>query len=410
MIMNMMVACVLGTILSLFVAYLYVYHRDWMDRVFGRGKRGKWGDTFSKLVDEKRQGFGGSSGDSSDSAREGMKSGQGRGQGTRPQLLGILDALDDREGINSTKLIEDWQKYASAIYLGGQKELAPITSLWERSSFHSLSLSFFKRLAVELLDQQAVFRNIADKDLREIATFNRLVVAVATLLLLMEDAEKGSRTITKSLIKNQSHEKKVFLAIEYWVFLKTGAAKNALLKQILNEAHPVGQRLGSLSYSKRVRLCVLAISADFSQVPDPKSLLASFVRVVDELALDEQKFRETEREQAQKKHRKEHRKEQDKKNKNSSKGGENSHSSRQSNNSGSTRMQTYLAVLGVSNGSDFKAVRKAYKKLAMEKHPDRLMSSSPSEAQLKRAHEEFLKIQEAYQYLEKNMSDGKKAA
>lgn len=397
MIINMMVACVLGTIISLIFAYLYVYRRDWMDRVFGRGKRGKWGDTFSSLVDEKRKGFGGSSSSSGDSERKGMKTGEGRSSGVRPQLLTVLESLDDREGVNSTKLINDWQKYATQIYQGGKSELAPITKLWERSSFQTLSVSFFKRLAVELLDQQAIFRNIADKDLRDIQSFNRLVVAVATLLLLMEDSEKGSRTITKSLIKNQSHEKRVFLAIEYWVFLKTGAAKNALLKQILKDNHSIGQRLGSLSYSKRVRLSMLAINSDFAQIPDPKTLLASFVRVVDELAVDEQKFHDSEREQASKK-------ENQKKNKKKKEEAKTKVSS------GSTRLQGYLKVLGVETGADFKAVRKAYKKLAMEKHPDRLMSSSPTEAQLKRAHEDFLKIQEAYQYLEKNMSESKKAA
>lgn len=390
MIMNMMVACILGTIVSLIVAYLYVYHRDWMERVFGRGKRAKWGDTFSKLVDEKRQGFGAGKDSGEDSPRQGMKTGEGRAGGVKPQLLHILDTLDG----SSPALIEQWRKYAGEIYQGGPKELSPLAKLWERSNFHSLSVSFFKRLAVELLDQQAIFVNLADKNLRDIQSFNRLVVAVATLLLLMEDAEKGSRTITKALIKNQAHEKRVFLAIEYWIFLKTGAAKNALLKQLLKENHPIGQRIGSLSFSKRVRLCVTAISSDYSQIPEPKSLLASFVRIIDEFTLDESKFRQSEREQAEKK----------------SKSQNKQKAKASSASSADTKMQRHLSVLGLSSGADFKDVRKAYKKLAMQKHPDRLMSSAPSEAQLKHAHEEFLKIQEAYHYLEKNMGGGKKAA
>lgn len=55
-------------------------------------------------------------------------------------------------------------------------------------------------------------------------------------------------------------------------------------------------------------------------------------------------------------------------------------------------MQEYYRVLGVSRDSTLDEIKKAYKKLALEFHPDRNNGDS----------EQFLQIQEAYDYLDKH--------
>lgn len=389
MLFNMMVASALGTLISLCIAYLYVYRREWMDRLFPGSRSSDWGRVFSRLVGENKQKLGAQD----EGKRTGASVGASRSSRQRPQWIVELEGLAQKgDSPNSAKLISQWESYAQDIYVGGPKELKPIFKEWERTKASALSGSFFKRLMIELLEQKAGYRNASAFKLREINDFNRLVVAVASLLLLIEDAEKGSRSLTRSLIKNQASERRVFLAIEYWLFLKTGAAKNALLAQLLKPNHRVGQRISSLSYQKRVRLCLMALTTDWGQLPDQKSLLASFVKVIDEIASEEVKQESAKREQKQN-HKQEKKRE---------------HKTAKP--STLTKKEEYLLRLGLSVTSDFKSVRKAYKKLAMEKHPDRLMASSPSEMELKRAHVEFLKIQEAYHYLEKNMGDHKKSA
>jgi len=396
----MMVASALGTIISLCIAYLYVYRRELFDRFFPGRKRGGWGDAFDGLIKDKKQGLGASD---DSGKRSGMGVGESRVASTKSQLVKELEAmLSSHESGNSDKLIKAWLGYVSDIYRGGASELRPISKEWDRTKSSPLSPAFFKRIMIELFEQRAIFKVVSKQQLMEISTFNRLVVAVATLLLLMEDAQKGSRTLSRSLIKNQAHEKRVFLAIEYWVFLKTGASKNSLLAQLLKENHPVGRRLSSISYSKRVRLCLSTLTTEWAQVPDQKGLLASFVRVMDELASEEAKFktRQSEEQRSKEKSREKARERARHKEK----------SQKRPRASSGSKREEYLSRLGLSNTSDFKSVRKAYMKLAMEKHPDRLMGSSPSEIEMKRAHEEFLKIQEAYQFLEKSMNGPKKAA
>lgn len=61
----------------------------------------------------------------------------------------------------------------------------------------------------------------------------------------------------------------------------------------------------------------------------------------------------------------------------------------------------YLRVLGLSSDSDFEAVRKAYRKLARELHPDRFVRKSNEEQQA--AHERFTEINIAHEKLKELM-------
>lgn len=390
MLMNMMVACLLGTLISLCVAYLYVYRKEWMDRLFPGGKNSQWGTFFSGLVRQSKQKIRSTSTSESEGLeRAGASVGASRSSRVRPAWLNELENLKiSSENPNSPKLVDAWLKYSDSIYNGGPKELSAITKEWERTKSNPLSLTFFKRVMVQLLELKAPYRNVARQELREVSEFNRLVVSLASLLLLIEDSEKGSRSLSRALIKNQASEKRAFLAIEYWLFLKTGAAKNALLKQLLKENHPVGRRISSLSFEKRVKLCLDSLTTDWARLPDQKTLLASFVKVMDEIATEEVNQTNKAREEAQSKKNKQ----------------------KPQTTKSLSKRDEYLLRLGLSTSADFKSVRKAYKRLALEKHPDRLMANSPSEMELKRAHADFLKIQEAYHYLEKNMGERKKSA
>lgn len=59
----------------------------------------------------------------------------------------------------------------------------------------------------------------------------------------------------------------------------------------------------------------------------------------------------------------------------------------------------HCGVLGISVNADLKEIKKAYRKLAMEHHPDKFINAEDSIYQA--AQQKFIEIQTAYEYLEK---------
>lgn len=59
----------------------------------------------------------------------------------------------------------------------------------------------------------------------------------------------------------------------------------------------------------------------------------------------------------------------------------------------------YCAILGIAVTADLKEVKKAYRKLAMEHHPDKFINAEEHIYQA--AQQKFIEIQVAYEYLEK---------
>ncbi|MFT7687814.1 MAG: DnaJ like chaperone protein [Candidatus Azotimanducaceae bacterium] len=64
----------------------------------------------------------------------------------------------------------------------------------------------------------------------------------------------------------------------------------------------------------------------------------------------------------------------------------------------------YYAILGAKRGDDFKEIKKKYRKLAMEYHPDRIQSKGMPPEFASAAEEKFKEIQNAYDLVEKDVS------
>lgn len=64
-----------------------------------------------------------------------------------------------------------------------------------------------------------------------------------------------------------------------------------------------------------------------------------------------------------------------------------------------SKVASYYKVLGITERATMKEVKKAYRKLVMQHHPDKFANAGASE--ISKAQVRFLKIQEAYEYLEK---------
>ncbi len=66
-------------------------------------------------------------------------------------------------------------------------------------------------------------------------------------------------------------------------------------------------------------------------------------------------------------------------------------------------IKKYTQVLGVSENATLAEVKKAYRKLVKEYHPDKLASSGMPDDYVEFANQKIREINEAYEYLEKNL-------
>lgn len=78
-------------------------------------------------------------------------------------------------------------------------------------------------------------------------------------------------------------------------------------------------------------------------------------------------------------------------------------SSYSSGSSSSYRVELAFKVLGLQESAPLSEIKKAYRKLAMQHHPDKFMNESKDQQEL--AHERFQKILDAYELLEKLKKD-----
>ena len=67
-------------------------------------------------------------------------------------------------------------------------------------------------------------------------------------------------------------------------------------------------------------------------------------------------------------------------------------------------LKKYSEVLGVSPDASLAEIKKAYRKLVKEYHPDKLASGSIPEEYIAFANQKIREINEAYEYLEKMKS------
>lgn len=68
---------------------------------------------------------------------------------------------------------------------------------------------------------------------------------------------------------------------------------------------------------------------------------------------------------------------------------------------GSNMADEYAEILGVSKDDDLATIKKAYRKLAKEYHPDKMAADGMPEDYMKFANEKIAKINEAYDYFKK---------
>jgi DnaJ like chaperone protein len=61
----------------------------------------------------------------------------------------------------------------------------------------------------------------------------------------------------------------------------------------------------------------------------------------------------------------------------------------------------HYAVLGLEDGADMSAVKKAYRKLVSEYHPDKVISKGLPEDFIKFAEEKFREVNESYEAIRK---------
>jgi len=391
MFLNIGIAVILGTILSLLIAYFYVNRESLFSfwKYFSN-EEVDWDKNFSRFVRQKVQDFGGP--------------GQSKNNSTRNEK---------NESTKRSSNLEFYQMRLLSLESAGKqdcreyKNLLKIYQLFERQQkrdrdpFKKMSHNVFQKTSVRVTESAfmgTVGDLIALKTLEvsegedfkySYESVENLVQSMTLMRIFVDDAQRNDSSISKWIEKKKNVKgSDVYRAIEFLILLKSGASEKGILKELVVAKYIAGKKLKSLMIGKKDRAILSLLRESPEKFKDIGALLSLIEGALKKLA------------EAQRcnKHQNREKKKSEKKSQKKAKKPINE-----------SKMNYYCRVLGVNPGDTLIEIKQSYRKLIMKKHPDRLMSKGLSERELSEAHEKFVEIQMAYEYIQELKSQKKSA-
>jgi hypothetical protein len=360
----MLIAVVLGTIVSVIFGYLYANRKNLFSSFETRLGNESFGSFFNRLVNRKKAEMGGIL--RSQTAER--KSKEARSKNKWESLLANVEAgsLKEKKIIALRKFIESLTSTNSSYIKNWAKQFKNYSSDGE--------VRLLK--AARTLNLENAF--IKDENKAEVFGINEIesmVKGYALLELYVEEAKSGKANALLDLCKRKNvHISYGIKAVEMMIMQKCGASTVGMLSSFSNKMFESSLRLKGLNYDKLNRSFLELI-----KLGGPEIIKKNLQSLITKIVLFESEARKKEQEK-----KSQSSKERKPKKKNPSVSG----------------LSEYYEILGVPSHSSFDIVKKAFKKLAMQKHPDRLMSKNLSEIEMKRAHNEYLKIKSAFEKIE----------
>jgi hypothetical protein len=388
MILKLGIAIFLGTLVSVIIGHLVVHRERYFKFLSSGESKGDWDKSFSDFIRSKIYDFGGHSVSKPMGPRRTSRSKPAAGKAK--DVLGFFRSRREQLAKSGKGSSSEAQK------------LDEVLGVLE--NYTKRNISYFKNQARSLntltkghIGAQALMG--ATADLVALKTFEvgesekfaidkksvwNCIESLSFVRACIKDLSDPKRPLCKLLAqKKYVDEILMAKAIEASVLLKLGGSEKAILMKVANKKYKVGRSLKVVMPGKIDRAVLAFIRSGGYQYFSPKDILNLLLSTAKKIELKSEGQRQ---------------KEQSKK-KTHSRGS----SQRKSAGKASGRVDQYnshCSVLGVQTDQEFSQIKKAYRKLVMLKHPDRLAAKGLSKQQMAQAHDEFLEIQNSYEYLE----------
>lgn len=358
---KMLMAVVLGTIVSVVFGYVYANRKSLFSNIETKLGSESFNSFFNRLVNRKKAEMGGTPATSLEKKNQSktykskwddLLANVNSGSVKEKKILALQKFILSLTSTDSS-YIKNWSKQF--------KILAGVSDCEVR----------LLKAARNLNLENAFIRDEKKAEVFGINEIENMVKGYALIDLYVDEAKSGRTNALADICKRKNvHVSYGLKAVEMMIMQKCGASTVGVLSSFNNKIYEQSSKLRGLSFDKLNRAIMEII-----KLGGPDTIKKNLQSLITKIILFEGEEKKKEQKKKSQKPPREKKKV-------------------------ASDLAEYYQILGVPTHSSFDIVKKAYKKLAMQKHPDRLMSQNLSEIEMKRAHNEYLKIKGAFEKIE----------
>lgn len=390
----MLIALVGGTLISIAIGYLIAYGKEFFEKSSQSGDFESWSKGFDRMVGAQKADFR-----DSGAERSGFSTGQSRAQSTDRHGSYFEQLAQTYENLNMSAEAQYFERLKSEGRDFFDQECKKRSSEFKRKWGHSVSDHYLRERFIELCRDKAFIQNKNLKLALPLKGLFDLWESYAGAYLLLDDARLGSSTLSKDLEKKLALDPfSIYRGIEYWFLTKAGQSKASLVQEYWRDVgrghFQRSQKVANWSESRRIQIILSLVFPARHKVRTFPEVLKECEGAISDLEseLRSRGRQDNQEGQSSSSHKKQKSKKQT--------------SSEHPKAKKSSTPPSDFSILGIEVTSDWEEIKKAYRKMAMKYHPDRVDSHNEQEA--REAHDFYVEIQKAYERLEKRY--GKKAA
>lgn len=295
--------------------------------------------------------------------------------------------------------LENIQELILAISNRDKKIFKNYSTSYKNLTKVKISEQLFLEVSLKLLWGNHFIKDIKKKEILKLTEAKDLIFAALTLSLMLDDIKLNDLSICNNIAGRFKLDKfTIFKAVNATFALKRGASEKSIIDKMAKLKTTQHFFLYHYDEEKKFQLIIdLLRNKDLSyhhfqyMLTQIGEMGLKIKLRIDQLLQDEAKAKSKKREQNNQQ-------------KNQSQNKQQQESASPKSFIHSSKMKNAYGMLEIDPTMNIAFVKKSYKKQAMKKHPDKRMSTNTSDREARQIHDEFIQVQNAYNYLIKMLA------